>query len=278
MNQPQPLFISLDFQGYLVCQIPKDALEVELKIKTKWGKFTLHMDQFTRTEKYRVWRKANRCKIHSRRRKHLSDSHLNISSDSSTLINHGQGLGYPPKIFIDIDSDQEFPPHIPILEDYCRTCLTEKVRCSCQPMSNWSGELIDTTQPAPPNADTNQDREDVQDNPLPSDWTDQDIFWLGKTYDQARAQSTLKPAPPNQPSKGDKDSEWSKHLHPHNYRAKAPLQVSPSKPPPGWPKGIRTNPTAQVTCSPSNPKASNNIGLCITKIATSSKETFSALN
>ena len=39
MNQPQPLFISLDFQGYLVCQIPKDALEVELKIKPKWGKF-----------------------------------------------------------------------------------------------------------------------------------------------------------------------------------------------------------------------------------------------
>ena len=60
MNQPQPLSISLDFQGYLVCQIPADALEVELKIKTKWGKFTLHTDQFTRTEKYRAWRKANR--------------------------------------------------------------------------------------------------------------------------------------------------------------------------------------------------------------------------
>ena len=76
-------------------------------------------------------------------------------------------------------------------------CLTEKVRSSCQPMSNWSGELIDITQPAPPNTDTNQDREDVQDNLLPSNWTDQDNFWLGKTYDQARVQSTLKPAPPN---------------------------------------------------------------------------------
>ena len=88
-------------------------------------------------------------------------------------------------------------------------------------MSDWSDELIDTTQLAPPNTDTNQDREDVQDNPLPSDWTDQDDFWLGKTYDQARAQSTLKPAPPNPSSKRDEDSEWSKHLHPHNYRAKA---------------------------------------------------------
>ena len=73
----------------------------------------------------------------------------------------------------------------------------EKVRCSCQPTSDWSGELIGTTQLAPPNTDTNQDREDVQDNPLPSDWTDQDNFWLGKTYDQLGAQSTLKPAPPN---------------------------------------------------------------------------------
>ena len=26
------------------------TLEVELKIKTKWSKLTLHMDQFTRTE------------------------------------------------------------------------------------------------------------------------------------------------------------------------------------------------------------------------------------
>ena len=37
MNQPQPLSISVDFQGYLVCQIPADALEVDLKIKTMWG-------------------------------------------------------------------------------------------------------------------------------------------------------------------------------------------------------------------------------------------------
>ena len=58
MNQPQPLSVSVDFQGYLVCKFPADALEVELKIKTKWGKFTLHTDQFTRTEKYRAWRKG----------------------------------------------------------------------------------------------------------------------------------------------------------------------------------------------------------------------------
>ena len=94
-------------------------------------------------------------------------------------------------------------------------------------MSDWSGELIDTTQLAPQNMDNDQDREDIQDNLLPSDWTDQDDFWSGKTYDKARIQSTLKPAPPNPPSKGDEDSEWSEHQHLHNYRAKAPSQVSP---------------------------------------------------
>ena len=36
MNQPQQLCLSCDFQGFLVCQIPKDVIEVEFKIKTKW--------------------------------------------------------------------------------------------------------------------------------------------------------------------------------------------------------------------------------------------------
>ena len=94
MNQPQPLCVSLDFQGFLVCQIPKDAIKVELKIKTKWGKFTLHTDQFTRTEKYRAWMKVNPRKIHPRRRQsnNMGDSHLNASADSGTFINSGQGM------------------------------------------------------------------------------------------------------------------------------------------------------------------------------------------
>ena len=65
MSQPQPLSVNLDFQGFLVCQIPKDAVEVELKIKTKWGKFTLHTDQYARTEKYRTW-KVSHHRIHSK--------------------------------------------------------------------------------------------------------------------------------------------------------------------------------------------------------------------
>ena len=101
MNQPQPLCINLDFQGFLVCQIPKDAIKVELKIKTKWGKFILHIDQFTRTEKYRAWKKVNHCKTHSRRKQPNNDkmgnSHLNASTDSGTFINSGHGMGFPLK-------------------------------------------------------------------------------------------------------------------------------------------------------------------------------------
>ena len=146
-------------------------------------------------------------------------------------------------------------------------------------MSNWSGELIDITQLDPPNPNntTTNDGEDRQDQALPSDWSDQDNFWSGKTYDKVRPLSSLKPVPVLPPSKGDEDSKWSKHFHPHNYRAKTPLQVTPSKPPPGWPKGIRTNPTTYQVMTPENPKDPNNIGLHITKIATILKEAFAAL-
>ena len=104
-------------------------------------------------------------------------------------------MGFTPKVFIDSDTDQDIPPHIPILEDYCRTCLSEKVKCPSKPMSNLSGELIDITQPDLPNPDNNKDRDDKQDQALPSNWTDQDNFWLGKTYDKVKAQLSLKPVP-----------------------------------------------------------------------------------
>ena len=33
MNQPQQLKVACDFQGFLVCQMPTDVVEVKLKIK-----------------------------------------------------------------------------------------------------------------------------------------------------------------------------------------------------------------------------------------------------
>ena len=36
----------------LVCQMPADTVEMELKIKTTRGKYTLHKDTCMRTERY----------------------------------------------------------------------------------------------------------------------------------------------------------------------------------------------------------------------------------
>ena len=83
-------------------------------------------------------------------------------------------MGYPPKTFVGSDMDDDLPPHISDIEDYCRMCLTKKVRCTCKPIPNWSGELIDITQPdsPSPNNITTNDRDDAQDQALPSDWSD----------------------------------------------------------------------------------------------------------
>ena len=106
---PQQLNISCNFNGFLVCTIPKDVVEVELKIKTKWGKYTLLKDFYTRTEKYRPWERADcQVRIHTIRRaphqekidgKCHNSAGNTMSTDSGTYIPTGKGVGYPPKIF-----------------------------------------------------------------------------------------------------------------------------------------------------------------------------------
>ena len=41
--------------GFFVCDIPRDAIQVVLKIKMKWRECTLTEDWERRTEKYRPW-------------------------------------------------------------------------------------------------------------------------------------------------------------------------------------------------------------------------------
>ena len=125
-----------------------------------------------------------------------------------------------------------FHPIFQTLEDYCRTCMSRKVRCTCKPISNWNAELIDTTQPDCPNTDNNankNDRGDGQNKALPLDWSDQDNFWSGKTYDKVRS-TALKPVPMPPTMREDEESDWSKNLTHRNYRAKVQSQVSPSNP------------------------------------------------
>ena len=49
--------------GFLMSDIPRDAMHVVLKIKAKWGKHTLTEDCESRTEKYRLWEKHAQCII-----------------------------------------------------------------------------------------------------------------------------------------------------------------------------------------------------------------------
>ena len=59
-----------DLDGYLFCKMPAEALEVEIKVKTKWGKFSMLQDIHTKTEKYCAWEKADgRSNVRTRKRK-----------------------------------------------------------------------------------------------------------------------------------------------------------------------------------------------------------------
>ena len=70
MASNKPLNATCDLDGYLFCKMPVGALEVEVKVKTTWGKFSMVQDIHTRTEKYHAWEKADgRSTIKTRKRK-----------------------------------------------------------------------------------------------------------------------------------------------------------------------------------------------------------------
>ena len=50
MEHNTALNLSCNFNGYLVCQMPMNTVEVELKIKTTRGKYTFNKDTCTRTD------------------------------------------------------------------------------------------------------------------------------------------------------------------------------------------------------------------------------------
>ena len=95
------LNVTCNLNGYLFCKMPKEALEVEVKVKTTWGKFTMIQDTHIRTEKYHTWENTQRCHIKSRkgRTPHKAASVHTEDNTSETDIPTGHGLGYPPQIF-----------------------------------------------------------------------------------------------------------------------------------------------------------------------------------
>ena len=91
----------------------------------------LHKDHHIRTEKYRPCNKVSCHRVHSKRRQlhheGTEEPHSGtVQWDSGNFITSGQGMGYPPKTFIDSDSDGDIPPHVPKLEEYCKTCISKR--------------------------------------------------------------------------------------------------------------------------------------------------------
>ena len=112
MEHNTALNVSCDFARYLVCQMPADTVEVELKIKTTRGKYTLNKDTCMRTERYHPWNMADkRSKIHTKRRRTTRrevDSEV-VKSNSETDIQNGKGFSYPPEIFTNSDFAKTIP-------------------------------------------------------------------------------------------------------------------------------------------------------------------------
>ena len=93
------LNIAYDFNGYLVCQMPANTVEMELKIKTTRGKYMFHKDTCTRTERYHLWDRVDkRSKIHTKRRT-AREVESEITSNSEMDIQTGKGFMYLPEIF-----------------------------------------------------------------------------------------------------------------------------------------------------------------------------------
>ena len=70
MVSNKSLNATCDLDGYLFSKMPAGALEVEVKVKTTWGKFSMVQDIHTRTEKYHAWEKPDgRSTIKTKKRK-----------------------------------------------------------------------------------------------------------------------------------------------------------------------------------------------------------------
>ena len=181
------LNVNCDFStGYLVCDIPRDTIEVKIKIKNKWEKHTLTKDKERRIEKYCPWGKcphkvkiSTTRKVMSRLPKKTHDS--GSSTDSETWIQVGESFGYMPKYFTDpaptnSDKENDLPddsqtvmtlnnlnisdkdrhqedvvlPEQPqnFVGPYCPTCVLKWHRCICIEESDWD-EMVEVNPPMP---------------------------------------------------------------------------------------------------------------------------------
>ena len=192
MEHNTTLNLSCDFNGYLVCQMPKNMVEVDLKIKTTRGKYTFNKDTCTRTERYCPWDRVDiRAKIHTKKRRTNSkEVHVDTvdSTNLETDIQDGEGFAYAPKIF----TNTNYATTISLTEsensqvevtnnNFIGECYGEYVkrynRCWCG-RSNWDEELMEVETPKGPTNGPNTDQFKPMNVPvepireLPPEWVE----------------------------------------------------------------------------------------------------------
>ena len=158
MASNKSLNAACDLDGYLFCKMPAGALEVEVKVKTTWGKFSMVQDIHTRTEKYRAWEKADgRSNIKTRKRKapHKMTTMQTEDNTSETDVPTGQGFRYPPQVFTDptyaaampqMEEEGEAEQESKFLGKYCEFCdRCGESHCWCN-SSDWEEGMLNTEQ------------------------------------------------------------------------------------------------------------------------------------
>ena len=176
---------------FFVCDIPRDAIQVVLKIRTKWGKHTLTEDCERRTEKC-----TQHIKIGPMKRVEpifLRNAHdSGSSSDSGSWVQVAGGLEFTPKIFNDPKntcSDKEnnpmnasqimltlndlnitdgtgpegLPKRPPnFVGQYCRMCMLKWHRCLSISELDWEDTVTQqmprTSSPFPDDSDKNLEK------------------------------------------------------------------------------------------------------------------------
>ena len=156
MASNKSLYTACNLDGYLFCKMPAGALEVEVKVKTTWGKFSMVQDMHTRMEKYHTWEKPNgRSTIKTRKRKAPCKMTMMQTEDqtSETDVPTGHGFRYPPQVFTDpmytaitpqTDEEGEVAQESKFLGRYCEFCdRCGKSYCWCN-SSDWEEGMLDT--------------------------------------------------------------------------------------------------------------------------------------
>ena len=159
MEHNTDLNVAGDFDGYLVCQMPADTVEVKLMIKMTRGKYTLNKDTCTRTGRYHPWDRVDkRPEIHTKRRRTTRrevDSEM-VTSNPETDIQNGKGFSYPPEVYTNLDLANTIPltdtdndvevTNPNFIGEFCKECAKKYNRCWCYKLV-WDEDLIDVEAP-----------------------------------------------------------------------------------------------------------------------------------